>query len=187
MKFSLSIFTLLFQLLIVLASPSAQAFGAPSTGSVPGQMSGVELLDGSKVDLAKYKGNVLVMYFGADWCPPCVAEGRPAVLSALKKYKDQGVQVLYINLDDNALREKKGEEAKQLGVDIAMSTLELCPPGKCKSGIKTTTGLLGDFGKIYWYPSALVFDKTGVLRAKIEKSGPIKSSLNREIESALSK
>jgi thiol-disulfide isomerase/thioredoxin len=187
MKFVLVTFAFLIQSFLALYHPSTEAFGAPSTGSVPGAISGLENLDSTPVNLAKYKGSVFIMYFGADWCPPCVAEGRPAVLAALKKYKDQGVQVLYVNLDDNSLREKKADEAKQLGVDIVMSTLELCPPGKCKSGIKTANGVLGDFGKIYWYPSALVFDKAGVLRAKIEKSGEILRNLNREVENALEK
>jgi thiol-disulfide isomerase/thioredoxin len=185
MKLALLGFVFLVQVFLCTFPNRSEAFGAPSTGSIPGPISGLEHLDGTPINLQKYPGSVLIMYFGADWCPPCVAEGRPAVLEALKNYKDQGVKVLYMNLDDNSMRAKKAEEAKQLGVDIAMSSLDLCPPGKCKSGVKTTTGVLGEFGKIYWYPSALVFDKAGVLRAKIEKSGPIRSSLNREVESAL--
>jgi thiol-disulfide isomerase/thioredoxin len=187
MKLACLAIALTLQFILAIFPVRSEAFGAPSTGSVPGAISGLEQLDGKPIDLKKYQGSVLIMYFGADWCAPCVAEGRPAVLAALKKYKDQGVQVLYINLDDNSMREKKAAEAKQLGVDVAMSSLELCPPGTCKGGIKTTTNVLGEFGKIYWLPSALVFDKTGVLRAKIEKGGAISRSLNREVESALAR
>jgi thiol-disulfide isomerase/thioredoxin len=163
----------------------AQGWVAPKTGKVPDAITGFELVNGTPVVLSKYQGNVTVIYFGGDWCAPCVAIGKPHLLTMIEKYKGKNVKFLYMNNDPNTLREKRVKEAEQLGIDIAMPTLALCPIETCKKSIKTTTGAVGPYGNIYWYPSIHILDKSGKVVEKIEKSEVIVRDLSPHIDKYL--
>jgi thiol-disulfide isomerase/thioredoxin len=71
-----------------------------STGSeaAPGfSLSGV---DGTKVDLASYKGKVVLLDFWASWCPPCRA-AIPHLVELQQTLGAQGFQAIGLNLDEN--------------------------------------------------------------------------------------
>ena len=182
----LSIFGQIFRLIALICALSLSsvvfAFGDPAIGKVPGPISTMENLDGSPIDLSKYRGSTLILYFGADWCGPCVISSRPAMLAALNKYRDHGLKVLYMNLDGNDTRTKKIEEAKALGLDIAMTSLAICPSETCRLAPRLSTGRLGEFGKIYVIPTLLIIDREGFLRALLENAHVIRRNLNEEVE-----
>jgi thiol-disulfide isomerase/thioredoxin len=179
------LFLLVFLCFGSLGQVLAQSWIAPKIGQTPEAITGFDLVDHSPVDLSKYKDNVLVVYFGADWCPPCVLTTRPHILNLIQKYKGKNVKFLYMNNDPNDLREKRKLEAKQLDIDIAMPTLKNCPLGECKGGLRTTTGLIGEYGKVYWFPSVHLLDKSGKMVYKNEKSNSIVNDLEGEIEKHL--
>ena len=54
--------------------------------------------DGRDVDLAKLRGNVVLIYFCASWCPPCVHE-YPKLKSVYEKYHKQGFEIVGISAD----------------------------------------------------------------------------------------
>lgn len=54
-------------------------------------------LDGQKHKLSEYEGQGVLINFWGTWCPPCKEE-MPALNNSYNKYKDQGVQVLSINI-----------------------------------------------------------------------------------------
>jgi thiol-disulfide isomerase/thioredoxin len=166
-------------------SAFAQGWVAPKTGKVPDAITGFELVNGTPVVLSNYQGNVTVIYFDGDWCPPCVATGKPHLLTMIEKYKGKNVKFLYMNNDPNVLREKRVKEAEQLGIDIAMPTLALCPIESCRSRIKTTTGAVGPYGNIYWYPSIHMLDKSGKVVEKIESPSEIVRDLSKYIDKYL--
>lgn len=54
-------------------------------------------LNGQQHQLSDYKGQGVLLNFWGTWCPPCKEE-MPALNSSYEKYKDQGVQVISINI-----------------------------------------------------------------------------------------
>jgi thiol-disulfide isomerase/thioredoxin len=60
-------------------------------------------LDGKKVDIADYKGKVVLVDFWATWCGPCVAE-LPNVLKAYEKFHDKGFEIIGVSLDQSKQR-----------------------------------------------------------------------------------
>jgi cytochrome c biogenesis protein CcmG/thiol:disulfide interchange protein DsbE len=55
--------------------------------------------EGGAVRLADYKGRVVLIDFWASWCPPCKTS-FPALDALYREYRDRGVEVLAVNLDE---------------------------------------------------------------------------------------
>ncbi|MCX4448551.1 TlpA family protein disulfide reductase [Streptomyces sp. NPDC087866] len=60
-----------------------------------------ETLDGKALDLAEYKGKIIVINAWGSWCAPCRLESKYFTKVA-KETKDQGVQFVGINTRDNS-------------------------------------------------------------------------------------
>jgi peroxiredoxin len=56
-------------------------------------------LSGNKVSLEQYRGSVVILDFWAIWCVPCL-KAIPQMVQIQEKYKDEGLVVLGISLDD---------------------------------------------------------------------------------------
>jgi peroxiredoxin len=62
-------------------------------------------LDGAQLDLATYRGKVVVLNFWGSWCPPCQAE-TPDLIATFAATKDLGVQFVGVDRQENAERGK---------------------------------------------------------------------------------
>ena len=58
-------------------------------------------MNGDDVDLATFKGNVILLNFWATWCGPCKIE-IPGFIELQDEYRDQGFVVLGLSTDDTA-------------------------------------------------------------------------------------
>ena len=56
-------------------------------------------LDGRPLDLASYRGKVVVLNFWASWCPPCREEG-PVLQEVAAQSKPLGVEFVGVNVKD---------------------------------------------------------------------------------------
>ncbi len=74
----------------------------PAWGAGP-QAGPVELtardLQGRSHRLSEYRGHWVVVNFWATWCPPCLEE-IPELSLFQERYRDQGVVVIGVNLED---------------------------------------------------------------------------------------
>lgn len=55
-------------------------------------------VSGKKVTLSEFRGKVVLLEFWATWCPPC-KDAVPEINKIYEKYKNKGVQVLAISVD----------------------------------------------------------------------------------------
>jgi peroxiredoxin len=72
-------------------------------------------LDGEEHQLSDYKGQGVVLNFWGTWCKPCAKE-MPALNNQFDVYKDQGVQVLAVNIAQSNFEVQKF--VNQYGLDF---------------------------------------------------------------------
>src|SRR3982751_6913884 len=76
-------------------------------------------MNGAEVRLADYKGKVILLNVWATWCGPCELE-IPELVEAYSKYKDKGVVVLGVSLDDPAETLREYAPKKQMNYPILL-------------------------------------------------------------------
>ena len=62
---------------------------------------GLTDLSGKRIDAASLRGKVVVVDFWASWCAPCKEE-LPQLEKLYKKYKDRGLVVVALSVDEEA-------------------------------------------------------------------------------------
>jgi cytochrome c biogenesis protein CcmG, thiol:disulfide interchange protein DsbE len=76
-------------------------------------------LSGKAIKLSSLKGKVVLVDFWASWCGPC-RESMPFLEKLSKSYRDQGLVVLGVNIDNDADAARKF--LKELPVTFAVLT-----------------------------------------------------------------
>lgn len=109
----------------------------------------ISLMDiqGKKLDLADYKGKVVVLDFWATWCPPC-REEIPGLVDMQDKYASQGFSVIGISMDDESAPVVDFYKEFKMNYPVAVGNERV---GELYGGIfgLPTTFLIGRDGRIY--------------------------------------
>ncbi len=79
----------------------------------------LDLLDGQKFHLADNKGQVVILDFWATWCGPCL-QAMPQVERAAKEFKDKGVKLIAVNLQEAPRDIKAMLERQKFDVTVAL-------------------------------------------------------------------
>ena len=101
------------------ASETASAAPKKSEGTAANLDLTFKDMNGTAVRLADYKGKVILLNVWATWCGPCELE-IPELVEAYSKYKDKGVVVLGISLDDPAETLREYAPKKQMNYPLLL-------------------------------------------------------------------
>jgi peroxiredoxin len=148
----------------------AVVVGAPSC-KVPQGKAKLNLklkdMNGATVNLADYKGKVILLNFWATWCGPCKVE-IPEFIRAYEEHKDKGFIVLGVSIDDTP--EQLKAFASQWRVNYPM--------------LLNQDDLEQAYGPIYGVPVSFFIGRDGVICRK--QMGEVKKEvLDRELKSLL--
>lgn len=107
-------------------------------------------LAGHPVDLASYRGKVVLLNFWATWCAPCRVE-LPKFNACQKQYRADGLQVVAISMDDADAGVRRTVRRLHLDLPVVM--------GDARLG-ETYGGVLG-------LPVTFLIDRDGKIVARI--------------------
>lgn len=108
-------------------------------------------LNGHWLDLAHFRGKVVLLNFWATWCAPCQAE-MPVFSLWQSEYGPSGLQVIGISMDDDAAPVRKLLLHLHLTYPIAM--------GDARLGRR--------YGGVLGLPLTFLIDRRGVVRARFQ-------------------
>jgi thiol-disulfide isomerase/thioredoxin len=105
------------------------------------------------------KGNVILLNFWATWCKPCVSE-FPELIKLYKSYKDKGLELVFISLDDlQDIDTKLRPFLKKHGVDFLSYYSSFSDAAELINYIdKNWQGAI---------PSSYIYDREGNLKSSI--------------------
>ena len=125
---------------------SGSAAGGPAIGQ-PAIDFELKDLKGQTVSLSSLKGKAVMINFWASWCPPC-REEMPDIENAYKDYKDQGLVVLAVNIqEDNGTA---SDFVQKLGLTFPV--------------VLDTAGNVSEKYHVYSLPTSYFIDRDGIVR-----------------------
>ena len=129
---------LLLVLLLVVIAGAVQALDEPPDAPGP--------LPIAEFQLADFQGRVVLVDFWASWCEPC-RQALPWLNAMQKKYGDQGLQVVMVNLD------RDPAAAAKMAADIDAGIRQFLDPA----------GELATRYELEGMPSSFLYDRSGEL------------------------
>jgi len=103
----------------IAADPSREALDALDLAPLPRVTAPafpLPDLDGRAISLASLRGQAVLLYFWATWCPYCQKELPAAVQDLARRYRDRQLVVLAVNIEEG--RDKVKAWVKKHGVTV---------------------------------------------------------------------
>ena len=123
------------------------SFGINSGQHMPAPQVTLTDLSGQKVDLASYKGEVVLVDFWATWCDPCRAE-IPHFVQLQDKYRNQGFRIVGISMDDGPRPVREFYGQYRMNYPVAMGNAKVAERFGGVLGLPVSF-LIGRDGRIY--------------------------------------
>jgi thiol-disulfide isomerase/thioredoxin len=157
------------------ATPSPAAQSAPSSALASGEAGvgstmppyNARLIDGGTFDIARERGQVVLLNLWATWCGPCRYE-IPALDRLHRKYEAKGFKVIGVSIDEGEPAPVKAfVSAQEMHYPVALD-----PEGKLANMLQTTvipTSVLIDRkGKVVWKKYGAIEENEEPLMKAIE-------------------
>ena len=127
-------------------------------------------LGGKAVSPAALKGNVVLLDFWATWCKPCLA-AMPDLQALHDKYKDRGLSVIGISIDEEA--------ATKVPKFIASKKIQY------RIAVDDAKKPAWDAFRVKAIPAAYLLDRQGRIVAQWTGATPNREELERRLEELL--
>ena len=113
-------------------------------------------LSGNAISLEQHRGSVVLLDFWATWCPPCRIS-IPEMVKVQKKFREKGLVILGISMDDPRMvtDEQLGAFKKQVGINYSI--------------LRANRQVLQDYfgNESISIPTLFIIDRKGKIRDKL--------------------
>lgn len=134
---------------VISNPPTGTTYPMPPTKTMSLANMGWETSEGKRSIFSEYKGKVLILDFYATWCVPC-RDSIPHLIGLHKRFKDQGLTVIGLNVGGPGDEQEVPAFAKEFGIPYTLA----------KPDDDLVSFLLSDSDAI---PQTFVFDRQGQL------------------------
>jgi peroxiredoxin len=147
-------------LLVVLLLASFFVAGAQTTPLVGKKAPEFSRTDfnGAKINLAGFRGKVVLLDFWATWCASCQVE-MPTFVQWQRDYGPRGLQVIGISMDDDPTAARRLAAKLRLNYPVAMGDEKL--------------GQI--YGGVLGLPLTYLIDRHGIVRARFQGETDLKT------------
>jgi peroxiredoxin len=151
------------------AEPMPEGLAALELAPVPRAAApafALRTLDGRSLSLATLRGDVVLVYFWATWCPYCRKELPTTMEELARRYRDQRLTVLAVNIEEGAdtvgpwvrrhgvtvpvLLDADGEVASEYRVTATPTAVLIDREGRMLARAVGTRAWTGERGRALW-------------------------------------
>ncbi|MBT3878167.1 MAG: TlpA family protein disulfide reductase [Candidatus Scalindua sp.] len=154
--FAISLLSILGMFVLPFSASDDNVFAEVETGVDIGKRAApftLLTLDGKEIELGSFaKDKVTLLVFGATWCPSCRHE-IPLLKEFYTEFKDQGLNVLGIDIQESAKKVKSLVDKKKINYPVVLDS---------KADVARLYKVMG-------IPLNIVLDKSGVIVYKANR------------------